>query len=80
MQKVKIVLRVVGTPSAGLGVVSGEEAGKTIEEKYTSDGYVIQNSFYVGDVKDANGNVLGYKLMFVLVKDEELKATKAKNA
>lgn len=78
MQKVKIVLRVVGTPSAGLGVVSGEEAGKTIEEKYTSDGYVIQNSFYVGDIKDANGSVLGYKLMFILVKDEVVQEKKSK--
>lgn len=80
MQKVRIALRTVGIPSKGLGVESGSDASKSLEDEYTSDGYVIQNSLHVGDVKDTNGNVLGYKLMFVFVKDEEAKATKAKNA
>lgn len=78
MQSVKLVLRTVGNPNPALGVVGSDEFSADVE-KYTQDGYVVQNSLYLGEVKDAMQNAQGYKVMIVLTKDEvEAKATKAK--
>lgn len=72
MQSVKIALRTVGVPSPALGIESGEMVSESLTEEYVAQGYVIQNSFFVGDIKDPQGNVLGYKLMFVFVRNEGL--------
>ena len=73
MQSVKLVVRQIGIPNVALDIVSPEDASTYIEYQYGSKGYVLASSHYLGEVKDAQGSVQGYKVMFVLTKNEEVK-------
>lgn len=68
MQSVKFFMRQIGIP--GNGVQSVEEVQDELEYKLLSLGYVVSNSHYLGDVKDTGGNVVGYKVMLVLTKED----------
>ncbi len=80
MQSIKLVMRQVGKTNPELDIVSASEATDFIEYQYGSQGYVLSASHYLGEVKDGQGLVLGYKMMFVLTKDEEPKAAKESRA
>lgn len=68
MQSIKVVVRQIGNPNPVWDVVSAQEASDYIEYQYGSQGYVLSNSHYLGEVKDGNGAVQGYKVMFILTK------------
>lgn len=68
MQSIKVVVRQIGNSNPAWDVVSAQEASDYIEYQYGSQGYVLSNSHYLGEVKDGNGVVQGYKVMFVLTK------------
>ena len=77
MQSVKNFMRAIGNPSPELGIVSVEQALDEMEYQYLSRGYKVQGSHYIGAIKDAQGSELGYRVLYVLVKDEEpVKASK----
>jgi len=79
MQSVKLVMRQIGVPNPANEIVSSQELEEHIEFNYTSNGYGIQSTHYLGAVRDVSGNEVGYKILFVLVKNEEdLPAVKAK--
>jgi hypothetical protein len=63
-------MRQVGIPNSESGVVSAAKFEEEIEYKFTSNGYELHDSHFLGDVRDASGNSLGYKMMMVFVKDE----------
>jgi hypothetical protein len=66
MQSVKMFMRQVGTPNGAMGVVSVQEVEEELEYKYLSQGFEVFETHYLGEVRDENGNALGYKMMFVL--------------
>lgn len=78
MQSVKTVMRQVGVPNPELGVVSSQELEDHLEYNYLANGYVVQDSHYLGAVRDGSNNEVGYKILFVLVKEEALVPSKAK--
>lgn len=69
MQSVKVYVRQVGLQNKELDIVSAEDLSLEIEYKYTSVGYVLQSSSWLGEVKNGNGDTLGYKVGFVFVKE-----------
>jgi hypothetical protein len=69
-------MRQVGIANAEANVKGISEVEEEIEFKFTSAGYALQASHYMGDVKDASGNTPGYKMMFVFTKDEAPTARK----
>lgn len=77
MQSLKIVMRAVGTPTTDGSVVSGSDAEEYIQYQYLSKGYTIQSTQYLGPVKSKEGTDEGYRLLFVLVKDEASHASVA---
>ena len=74
MQTVKLVVRQIGVPNAQLDIYSVEDTSEYIAYQYGSQGYVLKDSHYLGEAKDAQGSTQGYRMMFVLTKDEEAKA------
>ena len=69
MQKVKLFMRQVGNPDPALGVISVGDLEDELE-KYTSQGFALFETHYLGEVRTDHGAV-GFKVLFVLVKDEE---------
>lgn len=67
MQKVKLFMRQVGNPDPALGIISTGELEADLE-KYQD--YEVFNTHYLGEVRNEHG-VVGYKVLFVLVKNEE---------
>ena len=78
MQSVKLFMRQIGVVNPALDIVSAEEAVSDLEFNYLSNGYNLNATHYIGAVRDASGNEVGYKVMFIVVKDEELPSAKAK--
>lgn len=78
MQSIKLVVRRIGVPDAGLNVYSAEETSEYIAYQYSSQGYVLSDTHNLGEVKNQQGSVQGWSVMFVLVKDEELAKAKVK--
>ena len=72
---IKIVVRQIGIPNPALDIISAEDTSEYLSYQYP--GYELGNSHYLGEVKDSQGSVQGYKMMFVLTKNEEVKAKKA---
>ncbi len=66
MQSVKIVMREIGLPD-GKDIFSSQEVSDYLDFQYLSRGYRIQETHYLGT---ANPEATGYKLLFILVKDE----------
>ncbi len=77
MQEIKLVMRQIGVPN-GLpaeqgGIVLSAEAESHLEYNYLSNGYTLQATHYLGNAE----NGLGYKVLFVLVREStEAKAKK----
>ena len=78
MQSVKVAVRQIGIKNPGLNIYTTDEVSQEFEYNYGAVGYVLQNSHYLGEVKDAAGNIHGYKVMFVFTKTEEPEVVKAK--
>ncbi len=70
MQSVRFVVRQIGVPNPAADVYSAQEAAEYLEYQYTSQGYVIQDTHYLGEVKGQGGETLGYKVMVVFVKND----------
>lgn len=71
MQSIKFVVRQIGISHKGLGIESAEDAEQYIQYQYLSQGYRVQSTHYLGEVKgERAGDVLGYKVMLILVKDD----------
>lgn len=68
MLSVKVAVRQIGIPNAGADIFSPEQVEQDFAYKYSD--YVLQNTHYLGEVKDSHNVVLGYKVMFVFVKNE----------
>ncbi len=71
MQEVKLFVRFFGIPNPGMGVVSPEEAEDELEYKWLSQGFKVFSTHYMGEV-NPSGEVIGYKLLLVLVRDTEV--------
>lgn len=80
MQSVKYFLRAIGDASKGMGIVSSQDAENDLTYNYLSQGFVIQSTSFVGTIKDQEGNDAGYRVMHVLVKDEEPKKVTVREA
>ena len=76
MQSIKIVVRQIGIPNVSADIYSAEDTSEYIQYQYGAKGYELKDSHYLGEVKGAEGSTVGYKVMFVLVKDEEVKKVK----
>ena len=71
MQSVKVAIKNIGVPHAGLGVVSQEQLDQELQYNYLSQGYGLQNTHYLGAVPNADGTgIQGYKFAFVFVKND----------
>ena len=71
MQSVKNFMRAIGSPNPNFGVVDVSSALEQMEYEYLANGYRIQASHYLGPVRDESNNEIGYRILYVLVKDEE---------
>ena len=71
MQKVKYFLGTIGTPNPEQGVKSAEQVESDLGFKYLSDGWEVQSSHYLGAIRDQTGNDIGYRILHVLVKEED---------
>ena len=80
MQSIKYFVRAIGDASKGMGVVTAAEAEQDINYNYLSQGYVVQNTSYLGSIRDTEGNDVGYRILHVLLKDEEPRPIKVKEA
>ena len=76
MQKVKYFLGTFGIENVNFGVKSAEQVEADLGFKYLSDGWAVESSHYLGAVRDQVGNDIGYKILHVLVKEEEAKVKK----
>lgn len=75
MQSVKLAVRNVGNPHGALGVVTAQQLEQDIEYNFTSKGYELKESHYLGAVPNPEGNgIQGYKFAFVFVKDDPAQA------
>ena len=50
MQSIKTVMRAIGTPDAGLDVYSVQDVADYLEYQYTSQGYKLHSTHYLGEV------------------------------
>lgn len=66
---IKFVMGQIGIPNAEYDVVSSDEFEEEVEYKYPE--YRLFASHYLGEVRNLQGTVIGYKMMLVLVKDSE---------
>ena len=76
MQSIRIVVRQIGIPDVNADILSPEDTSEYIQYQYGAKGYELKDSHYLGEVKGAEGATVGYKVMFVLTKDEEAKKAK----
>jgi hypothetical protein len=70
MQSIKLVMRQIGVPNPETDIVSVQEVEYYLDTEFLANGYDVKNEHYLGSVKDASGNDVGYKVLFVLVKNE----------
>jgi hypothetical protein len=71
MQSIKMLLRQVGSPSAGGDIISGEDLEEYVRFNYGAQGYELHSTHYLGEVKNDQGATQGYRVMLFLTKDEE---------
>lgn len=72
MQSIKMVMRQVGYPNKEFDVISPEDFSEYVAYQFPD--HKLDSSHYLGEVKNTNGSVIGYKMMLVLTKDEETRA------
>ena len=70
MQTIKLFMRAVGGSNAALGIVPLDEFEDELEFKYLSQGYMVFQTHYLGEVRGEAGNVLGYKVLLILQKED----------
>ena len=91
MQSVRNFMRTIGVPNPELGIISAQEAEEQLEYALLAGDYKLHTALTLGAVRDKSNEEVGYKVLYVLVKDEEpapaeepkakpAKATKAKKA
>lgn len=68
MQPVRVAFRQIGVPNHAADVYSPEEVEQDLAFKYAD--YDLFNTHYMGEVKDKQGNVVGYKVMFIFVQSQ----------
>jgi hypothetical protein len=78
MQSIKLVMRQIGVPNPETDIVSVQEVEYYLDTEFLANGYDVKSEHYLGSVKDASGNDVGYKVLFVLVKTEEEKVKEVK--
>lgn len=71
MQSVKYFLGTFGTPNPEFGVTSAQEVEDRLRSQYLSNGWSIQSTQYVGAMKDTTGAEIGYRILHVLVKEDQ---------
>ena len=76
MQSVRYFLRAIGDTSKGAGIVTASQAEDDLNYNYLSQGFNLFSTQYVGAMKDGEGNEVAYRVLHVLVKDEEVKKAK----
>jgi hypothetical protein len=70
MQKVRLFVRQVGIPDPSLDVISTDDFNQELEYQYLSQGYRVFDTAAMGDVRNSNNGVQGYRFGLWLVKDE----------
>ena len=70
MQSVKMLLRQVGNPTGDGQIISSQELEEYIKFNFTSNGYEVNSTHYLGEVKDHEGNTQGYKVLLWFAKNE----------
>lgn len=71
MQSVRTVVKNIGNPNPALQVVSPQQADQEIQYNYTSQGYVLHSTHYLGAVPTADGGAIqGYKFAYIFVKND----------
>lgn len=70
MQSVKLYMRQVGNRNAEAGIISAADFEEEVEYKFTSKGYEMKGSHYLGDIRDSGGGSIGYKILVIFTKDE----------
>lgn len=79
MQEVKVVVRQIGIPDVQLDVISPDDLNEYVAYQYTSQGYnLVGVPNYLGEVKNGNGNVVGWKFALWFARDEAATKVKAK--
>lgn len=79
MQEVKVVVRQIGAPNPQLDVISPDDLNEYVAYQYTSQGYsLVGVPNYLGEVKDGNGFVAGWKFALWFTRDQEATKVKAK--
>lgn len=66
--QVRVAVRQIGPKNIGANVTPPEEVEQDLANTYPN--YDLKDSHYLGEVKDSMGNVLGWKVMFVMVRKE----------
>ena len=74
MQSVKLYMRQVGS---GVDLVPASEVEDELERRFASQGYSLFETHYLGEVRGDNGEVLGFKILFVMVKDVPVNEAKS---
>ena len=69
MQSIKTVMRAIGTPDAGLDVHSVQDVADYLEYQYTSQGYKLHSTHYLGEVLNSERRAQGYRFAYILVRD-----------
>lgn len=80
MQSVEFVLRQIGNPSEDGTVISGSDTKEYLQYQYLSQGYELKSEHFLGNVLSPEGQPLGYRFMFILVKNEDVSAPKTSKA
>lgn len=75
MQSVRLLVRQIGISNSELNIISESELNEYIDYQFTSQGYELHSEHYLGDVRDGNGNIQGYKFALWFVKPENLLTT-----
>jgi hypothetical protein len=71
MQSVKLFMRQVGVPHIGLDVKGVSQVEEEIAYQFPD--HELQESHYLGPVIDDKNNVIGYKVLFIFVKNTQPK-------
>lgn len=71
MQSVKYFLGSFGIPNPEFGVEPSENIENKLRSQYLSQGWSILSTHFVGAMRDANGHEIGYRILHVLVKEDQ---------
>lgn len=67
----KYFLRTFGVPNPEYGVRPVEEVEEELRSKYTSQGWLIESTQFLGATKNREGNDIGYRIFHVLMREEQ---------